>query len=222
MPMHFRTLKMSSFHRNRLRLAFSSAGALDEEDAAHFLDQTGLGITEIYGSTETGGIASMSRAQDEKAWNPFEVVDFRIVKDRLHVRSDFISPDLPLNPDQFFITEDRAVYYDQRSFLLLGRADDIVKVAGKRVDLGEVQNKIKDINGVKNAYVLSLPVKKGRGNEIAALIAADVDEAYIRRSISQILESYAVPRRIRVVNEIPETSTGKYDYKSIKMKFFSK
>jgi acyl-CoA synthetase (AMP-forming)/AMP-acid ligase II len=54
-PIHYRALKSEDLQRFSLRLALSSAAPLDNEDAAFFLRRTEVAITEIYGSTETGG-----------------------------------------------------------------------------------------------------------------------------------------------------------------------
>jgi acyl-coenzyme A synthetase/AMP-(fatty) acid ligase len=89
--------------------------------------------------------------------------------------------------------------------------DDIVKIGGKRVDLAAVQSKIKLIPGVRDAVVVSLPTGKGRQNELAALVATHLDVLQLRRQIAAVSESYAVPKRIIVIEEIPVTSTGKYD-----------
>ena len=47
------------------------------------------------------------------------------------------------DPEGFCLTGDEAREEKENRFVLLGRADGVVKVAGKRVDLLDVQNKIK-------------------------------------------------------------------------------
>jgi acyl-coenzyme A synthetase/AMP-(fatty) acid ligase len=210
-PVHYRVLKADDLQRHNLRMVFSSAGALDREDAAYFRSKTGLDIMEIYGSTETGGVATRCRSIDGESWRPLDPVDWRIREGRLHVRSAFISPTLPRDADGFFATADRADFDGDHHFILRGRADDIVKIGGKRVDLAAVQTKLKQIPGVRDAVVISLPSGKGRQNELAALVATHFDALQLRRHIAAVSESYAVPKRIVVVEEIPVTSTGKYD-----------
>lgn len=63
------------------------------------------------------------------------------------MRSPYISPDLPVDEQGFFLANDRA---EARStdglpngFLLKGRSDAVVKVGGKRVDLDEIAALIK-------------------------------------------------------------------------------
>ncbi|MDO8723009.1 MAG: AMP-binding protein [Syntrophales bacterium] len=210
-PVHYRVLKTDDLKRHDLRMAFSSAGALAKEDTAYFHSKTGLDITEIYGSTETGGVAVRQRLKDGESWRPLEPVDCMIRDGKLYVRSAFISPELPRDDDGFFATPDRADSDGDNRFILRGRADDIVKVGGKRVDLAVVQSKMKQLAGVRDAVVMALPSDTGRQNELAALVATNLDALQLRKHIAAVSETYAVPRRIAVVEEIPVTSTGKYD-----------
>src|SRR5690606_41327723 len=70
-----------------LKTAFSSSGVLNRSDATHFLKKTGLGINEIYGSTETGGIALRNVSENTDAWKPADVVSWRLSgKDRKSTR----------------------------------------------------------------------------------------------------------------------------------------
>ncbi|MBP7738349.1 MAG: acyl--CoA ligase [Spirochaetes bacterium] len=218
-PVHYRLLKGADMDAPKLRLAFSSAGPLDREDAAAFYRRTGVGPEEIYGSTETGGIACKSSATGRNDLEPFECLEWKISHDRLCVKSPFISPDLPVDGKGFFMTGDRAMAAGGGRITLLGRADGVVKVGGKRVDLNEVQDKIKRLPGVRDACVISMSGSRGRGTDIAAVIETDMSEEEARACMAGALERYAVPRRIRTVATMPATSTGKYDREAI-MKYF--
>jgi acyl-coenzyme A synthetase/AMP-(fatty) acid ligase len=104
---------------------------------------------------------------------------------------------------------------------LLGRADGVVKVAGKRVDLLDVQNKIKRLSTVSDAFVLALPTEKGRESVVAAVVACDLTQTHLKKLLMDILEPYAVPRRVKIVSSIARTSTGKIDRRSIEKFFLS-
>ncbi|MFA5180045.1 MAG: class I adenylate-forming enzyme family protein [Syntrophales bacterium] len=210
-PVHFRVLKNDALERFHLRMAFSSAGMLDREDALYFREKTGVDVIEVYGSTETGGVATRRRFPDRESWVPMEPVDWRIRDGNLCVRSAFLSPTLPRDGDGFFVTADCVDPGGDGRFILRGRADDIVKIGGKRVDMAAVQTKLKAMPGVYDAVVMALPVRTGRQNELAALVATRLDVMDVRRDIAGISEAYAVPKRLTVVEEIPMTPSGKYD-----------
>ncbi len=220
-PMHYRALRGRQIPGRTLRIAFSSAGMLDENDGDDFYHQNGIGVTEIYGSTETGGVASRCRAKGESAFCPFHPIEWKIVDEHLQVKSEFISPEIRGEPDGFFITGDRAESYEGNGFRLIGRADHVVKVAGKRVDMQEIRDKILGIQGVNDSFVVSVPVGKGRENAIAALVEGRLQKETLMQTLSELLEPYAVPRSIRIVDKIPSTSRGKYDRKAIEELFQS-
>ena len=218
-PVQYHVLQAANPHKHSLRLAFSSAGVLHPQDAAFFQVKTGIPVTEIFGSTETGGIACRESPAEHTTWQPFENLQWKVEKNRLLVRSDFLSPELPRDRDGFFSTADRAEASGGCSFTLHGRAYDIVKVGGKRVDLAEVCAKIKQLHGVEDAVVFALQTRKGRGSEIAAFIAGTIDAAHLRQRLAKICEPYAIPRHILVGAAIPVQASGKYDREIIE-KFF--
>lgn len=210
-PIHYRVLKGSTFKLSSLKHALSSAGNLDFPDAEYFFNQTGCSVTEIFGSTETGGIATRRNSGKETAWKPLDVIEWKIEDDRLSVCSEFISPDLPKDRIGFFITEDRIEKKGNSNFIHLGRADGVIKVAGKRVDLKEIETALKKIPGIDDVVVVSIPASGGRKNIIAALVEGKINQSVVKESALQMLEPYAVPRIIRIVEKIPVLPTGKYD-----------
>ena len=130
---------------------------------------------------------------------------------RLSVKSDFASPEMERDAEGFCLTGDEVREDKNNHFVLLGRADGIVKVAGKRVDLLDVQNKIKTLPTVSDAVVLALPTEKGRESIIAAVVACDLTETHLKKLLTDLLEPYAVPRRVKIVSSIARTATGKID-----------
>ena len=218
-PIHYRVLNGSGLERASLRLAFSSAGQLNQADGDVFFEQTGLGVIEIYGSTESGGIATRCCAGGEAHFISHDCVEWKIKSDRLLIRSDFVSPEILRNDDGFIDTGDHARAFNKDSFKLIGRADRIVKVAGKRVDIEEVKNKIIQLPNVTDALVISTKSQTGRENEIWALVEGNIGKNKLKQQIMAMLEPYAVPRRIKIVESIPVSSTGKYDKATIERIF---
>ncbi len=209
-PVHYRIFNTDALERHELRMALSSAGVLAREDALFFRERTGLDVVEVYGSTETGGIATRRRFPDGESWRPMDPVAWKIREGKLCVSSTFLSPTLPCDEDGFFMTADCVDPDGYNRFILRGRADDIVKIGGKRVDMSAVQSKLKQIPGVRDAVVVAIPAGKGRQNELAALVATDLDVLHVKRHLAMVSEAYAVPRRVVVVSEIPMTPAGKY------------
>lgn len=213
-PMHYRALSASSFPTTRLRHAFSSGGFLEEPHSLHFTKATGIGVTEVYGSTETGGIAVRCRAAGESAWRPFSCVRWAMAGERLSVSSPFLSPSLSTDRKGYYTTGDRAADAGDGTFVLYGRADGIVKIAGKRVDLAAIEQRIKSLPSIRDAWVLSLPTGSGRENEIAALLVTKAGIPRLRKTFARALEPTHVPRRIARVPSLPVTPAGKRDHQA--------
>jgi acyl-coenzyme A synthetase/AMP-(fatty) acid ligase len=209
-PAQVRALGATAWTATGLRLALSSTASLAAAESAAFAANAGVGVTEIYGSTETGGIAARCRATGESTWSALDGVEWRLVRGRLHVLSPYLSPDLPRGRDGSFRTADRAVRAVS-GFELQGRADGVVKVGGRRVDLGEIAERLKGLPGVSEAYVWSRDVSQGRGREIVALVAGRARPETLLRALRKLLPAAAVPRRIGRVERIPTTAAGKPD-----------
>jgi acyl-coenzyme A synthetase/AMP-(fatty) acid ligase len=218
-PAHYRALRNHRTDRHNLRLAFSSGGALAPEDDQAFFEAVQVPVTEVYGSTETGGIALRCRAADRPGLTPYSCVEWHIADDVLCVRSRFLSRELETDAAGYYQTADRARPDGIRGFTLLGRTDGIVKVAGKRVDLLSIQQVLRQIPGVGDAYVFARKTEQGRENVILALVAGDVAEPFLRETLQQRFEPYAVPRLIKTVARIPVSSVGKVSRAEIEKLF---
>ncbi len=219
-PAHYRALKGSGLEADTLRLAFSSAGMLDQDDNENFCSQNNISIVEVYGSTETGGIAARQRFLGERCFYPFTTVDWQINRERLLVKSAYISPGAARDNNGFFVTGDRVESGPDNCFFLKGRSDSVTKVGGKRVDLAEIRDKIKSLPGVSDCLVFPLADPGGRENMIAALVEGRAIEANeLRTNLSRLLEPYALPRLVKNTDNIPLTANGKYDLAAIKQFF---
>lgn len=210
-PAHYRALNGHDFPDHGLRLAFSSAGVLDETDERDFRQRNNVPVMEVYGSTETGGIAFRCRGRDETFFSPFHVIEARIAQETLKIRSPFVSPEIIRDDLGFYLVPDRVKLCPGNTFAILGRSDTVVKIAGIRVDLDQVRSVLKTMDGVSDALVLTKPVSRGRAFDICALVEGDCTQTDIRQFLAGRLEAVAHPRRIKVVDHMPMTRSGKYD-----------
>ena len=98
---------------------------------------------------------------------------------------------------------------------LLGRGSTVVNTGGEKVYPAEVEEVIKDIDGVYDCVVLGVP--DGRfGQAVAAVIAlhagASVEESDVTAAVRGALAGYKVPRVVRFVESVPRAANGKIDY----------
>ncbi|BBO75381.1 hypothetical protein DSCW_27980 [Desulfosarcina widdelii] len=213
-PIHYRALRDNPPDKGALRLAFSSAGPLPEADGRAFFEAAGVDLVEIYGSTETGGIATRCRRQGQTGFTPYDCIGWRVAGEELDIQSAFLSAELPVRDSGWFTMADR-VKTENGGFVVVGRADNVVKVGGNRVDLEKVRQAIAAVEGIKEAIVLSNPADTGRSEEIVALAVGRRTAAEIQVQLKSKLLPHERPRRIQIVEKIPMAATGKPDRQAI-------
>src|SRR5690606_29931429 len=113
--------------------------------AAAVAETAGVPVTEVLGSTETGGVAWRQCPRgDDQPWQPLPRV--RLAADangNLAVSSPFVSVGEPNATGMYrFVMGDRGAIDASGTFALHGRADRIVKIGGKRLSLAEMENEI--------------------------------------------------------------------------------
>lgn len=199
--------------RGRLRAVFSSGGALPGDAARQVRQWLGVAPTEVYGSSETGGIAWRRWQEDTPVWQPLPGVRWRVEEGCLAVASPH------LENDGWWRTQDRVEELAAGRFRLLGRADRIVKIEERRVSLDALERALCAAPGVADARVLVLP---GAREQLAAVVVpADpalpgADDAR-RRAFQQQLGAWLAaghdavtrPRRWRLVDSLPLNAQGK-------------
>ncbi|MBX3274931.1 MAG: acyl--CoA ligase [Sandaracinaceae bacterium] len=194
----------------------SSAAPLPPRVAAAVRAQLGWTVTEVFGSSETGGIA-WRESGGEGPWTPLPGVSVDADADgRMRLDSPFLSPDEP----RPFVGSDRVELLEDGRFLHRGRADGVLKIGGVRVSLAEVERRLLDLDGVRDAAVLGVPVEGPRGYAIhAAVVAPGLDREAIRAALRGWLAPVAMPRRLELVDALPRTDSGKLRRKDVEALF---
>jgi 3-hydroxymyristoyl/3-hydroxydecanoyl-(acyl carrier protein) dehydratase len=164
--------------------------------------------TDVWGSTETGGIAT--RQGGEATWAPLPGVRVSVSTDSAEVTSPWCAP---------FRLQDEVELTDAGRLRLLGRRDRVVKVFGKRVDLADLEATLCKFPGVVEATVLVDPSPEGQGRLLAAVAPATVDVAKLRSALLAAHDPVVVPRRIRAMSALPRTAAGKPSRQGILAEF---
>lgn len=100
-----------------------------------------------------------------------------------------------------------------------GRKDNQIKYKGYRIELGDIENNLLKIDGVKEAVV----VAKSKEDKITvklikAYIVVDknIDIPYVKQKLKEMLPVYMMPKTIEILEKIPINNNGKYDRKKLK------
>lgn len=194
-----------------LRRVFSSTAPLRQSVASAFREAHELGITEVFGSSETGGIGTRDQAESE-AWTPLTGVKVSSSSDgRLLVDSPYTDPGLP----RPFQTADLAEVRPDGAFHHRGRVDGVVKVGGRRVSVAAVERAILAIGDVQDAAVIAVDDETGRGSVLLAAVVSDTTDALaVRQSLGERFDRSTLPRRIVFVDSLPRETNGKLQRKS--------
>lgn len=204
-PAHVRALAALPTGRlgDGLVRVFSSTAPLDEADASAFDAAHGVAITEIFGSSETGGIAWRHR-RDGARWTPLPGVGVQVDDEgRLVVRSPWAGA---------ATTQDLVSLGSDGTFEHLGRVDGVVKIGGRRVSLRAVERALLRLDGVEDAAVLAVPEATGRGQQLLAALVADEARwpvEALREALAERFERSCLPRRFAHVAALPREDTGK-------------
>ncbi|UVM45147.1 AMP-binding protein [Pseudomonas brassicacearum] len=194
-----------------VRRVFSSGGALPPEAAQSLQQRLGQWPTEIFGSSETGGIAWR---QGSGLWQPFADVELSQDSDGALL---IASPYLPAGHVEH--TADAARIAEDGRFELLGRLDRIVKLEEKRISLPMLEQALVAHDWVSEARLGV--VQENRASLGALLVLSDaglralrnqgrraVTEG-LRRHLSEHCETLALPRRWRWLRQLPLNAQGK-------------
>ena len=194
---------------------FSSGGAVSPELAVQTGKLFKFYPLEVYGSTETSGIAYRQQDKDGLVWTPFDNAKIWLGDDGcLRIISPYIK-----NPEGF-ATADLAEMLDDGKFLLKGRSDSIVKIEEKRISVTEVENRILETKLVKDVKVIAL------SNEVRQYLACAMvlnDEGkkkfentekflinrYFHDFLMQYFENVVLPKKWRYLDVMPTDVQGK-------------
>lgn len=177
--------------------------------------QDGVSIREIYGSTETGGIAHRVSAVDAN-WQTFSYVKV-VSKDlELSISSPAISVDYPV--DTGYSTGDVVTFNDEGRFQLTGRNMSFVKIGGKRVNLNYVQVKYRSyLESLTGRAVDENSFFVGENGGKIFLISEEPfpgTSLEVKNSLKEYLPGYAIPK-VLIHMQIPRNRMGKINRREI-------
>ncbi|MEI9893524.1 MAG: class I adenylate-forming enzyme family protein [Chthoniobacter sp.] len=204
-----------------LRRCISAGAPLTKQAAGMFSAKFGVKIHTFYGSSECGGIAydatEERHYEDGFVGTPLKGVEIEHGSEEagpIQVRSAAVG-------DGYFPTEDRdtlgggrfvpadVVQRAGRGLYLVGRTSEVINVAGRKLNPLEVEARLAEFPGVRQAVVFGVESPL-RGEEPVACIAGDdLGREAILRFCQEKLSAWQVPRDVWLVGEIPTNERGK-------------
>ena len=203
----------------------TTSGALLTADVAAAARRVfGRAPLEIFGSTETGGVASRRQEKGDEAWTVFDPVKvWADASGRLVVSSPFsCARRFTMGDGVVFVSEGR----DTPRFRLCGRMDRMVKIAEQRVSLPEMEATMcllpdvaeAALGVVEGAYgpALGAVIVPRKGWTDLKTLGKRACARALRAQCLSLFPKGAVPRKFRFVRELPRNVQGKVQASAIK------
>jgi len=202
---------------------FTSGGDLKFETAQKTCEVFGFWPVEVYGSTETSGIA-WRQSVNGPEWTVFDNAKISQNRDGcLIVRSPYIKD--PAG----FETADMVEILQDGHFLLKGRIDSVVKIEEKRISFPEMESRIVQSGFVSDVCVVSLEDKRqylaaaivfnSKGKERFAGLEKREINTFWREYLLQYFETIVIPKKWRYPETLPLDAQGKKKKKDIELLF---
>lgn len=170
-------------------------------------------INNVYASTEAG---TLFAAKGDCFQIPELTRDkYKVVDGELLIHKSLLGSSSSFKfTEDFYHSGDLIEWVDETAglFRFKSRKNELINVGGYKVNPNEVETAIMDIEGVKQAMVY------GRANSILGNVlcaevvlepGSEMQELDIKKHLSSLLQDFKIPRKIKFVDEISLTRTGK-------------
>lgn len=205
-PVHLKALLGSGAALPPVDLVLSATAPLSPQLAQQAEARLAGRLIEIYGCTEAGQVAAR-RTTAGDVWTTLEGLRIEAHGggddgERFVVSGGHVLEPTPL--------ADRLQLLDATHFRLLGRANDVINVAGKRNSLAHLNFHLNRIDGVHDG-VFWLPddVPEGVVRLVAFVVAPSLRAREIVAALRPRVEAAFLPRRVVHVEALPRDATGK-------------
>ena len=214
---------------SRCRAVFSSGGPLEAEVARRVADALAAPPIEVYGSTETGGVAARQQWQGDESWQALPGVEAVVSDDgRLVVTSAFVSGGEPVGSSANRIpTGDHAEADGRGGFRLRGRADRTVKIAEKRLSLPDMESRLREhpavaeaalvlVDGAGEPRVAAVVVPSAAGRALYASGGRRALGRELAEHLARDFDRVLLPRAWRVADSLPRDAQGKTSVRALR------
>lgn len=208
-PVHLRALMGAGIDLPPVELIVSATAPLEDSLAREVESTFHTRVLEIYGSTETGQIATR-RTAESPVWHLWPHVrlfarDGQVVAHGGHV-------------EQMTAMCDVIEITGETEFLLHGRTADLVNVAGKRSSFDYLNSQLNAIPGViDGAFFLRDAESTGTGvaRLAAVVVAPTLNVTQLTEQLRRRIDPVFLPRPLLLVNELPRNATGKLPWHAL-------
>jgi len=163
--------------------------------------------------------------------NKFKGIILKVIDKILYIGGPTLSSGY-LNKAQnknSFKTINKKVYYKtndiveikNNKYFVLGRSDGIVKISGYRVELFEIDKRIRKLKFVTNSFVFVKEIDEYEKIICACVETKNLKENSIKNSLFKNLPNYMIPKQIKILKKFPVNKNFKVNRVELKKSFFN-
>jgi len=203
-PVHLRALLAAEVALPETDLIVSATAPLPSDLARDVEEKFGTRLLEIYGSTETGQIATRRTAQTAE-WQLWPGVTLSLRDGQAWAQGGHVEQPTLMCDVLELTADDR--------FLLHGRTADLVNIAGKRSSLAYLNYQLNSIAGVVDGTFFfpdgSHASSTGVTRVAAFVVAPTLEPAALIDELRRRVDPVFLPRPLLFVDRLPRNDTGK-------------
>lgn len=194
-PRHLKSCSQTPCTWADIKFILSSTAPMNRGLAEQIESTLQAPVFELFGSTETLSFASRRVTKSEQ-WQPYDTIRLTEKHPHFILQGGHIAKACILD-DNFNI--------DTKGFFtLLGRSTDLIKIAGKRASLTELNLRLTSIQGIEDGVFF--PSKNER---LSALVVSQLPRKAIIQNLKQSIDEVFMPRAIYSVSALPRNELGK-------------
>lgn len=194
-PTHLQACVNAGLKWRNIGMVLSSTAPMPTVLAEQIETHFNAPLFEIFGSTETLSYASRRPTQNH-CWKPYPGIALSCKRSRFSVGGGHLAEPV-LSDDYFQLNKDG-------SFTVSGRTSDLIKIAGKRASLGELNRIINAVPGVEEAVYFCTGSER-----LAAMAVSRLTKQEILFHLKQSIDEVFLPRPITIVRQLPRNEVGK-------------
>lgn len=210
-PTHLRALIKAPKTNKPVSTTITATAPLTENLCSSVETHLRTTLFEIYGCSEIGSLAWRAPGKPEhQNWEFFsgltikpQAVESEPDTLALTVHCEHVATPVLLS--------DRFEGVGGSQYQLLGRASDMVKVAGKRESLANINNRLLGVEGVVDGLIYNPEhyQQPATGRLAALVVAPDISDQQLRSELAKVIDAAFLPRPIRRVSKLPRADTSK-------------
>ena len=201
-PLHLKVLLAAGLDIPAPDLVLSATAPMPPQLALAVEARLQAPLFEIYGSTETGQIATRRTTQTAQ-WTPFPGLTLSVSQGCTWVSGGHVDPPMPM--------ADELELLDDGRFLLHGRTADLINIAGKRSSLDYLNHQLNAIPGVIDGAFF-MPAEHDDANVtrlMAFAVAPGMKASTLLAALRERIDAVFIPRPLVLLASLPRNSTGK-------------